>query len=171
METPPAGSAYLSTQEDQEASMEVSSSAEPYDVNFSCKYLSVRKHVHSEYEQQFESLRNLKPLPLLPATNAVGFTQEQHDLLQQQLRIHTQMLTQTFVQTYSHPLLYSMAKKPREMLHELHQRSVKDASFSCWNLNGAIELIAKWEHDLSSEEYQEENKTMMRFINKETELT
>ncbi|XP_034476357.1 uncharacterized protein LOC117783197 [Drosophila innubila] len=171
MATPPAGTAYLSTQEDHEASMEVSSSAEPYDVNFSCKYLSIRKHIHSEYEQQFESLRNLKPLPLLPATNAVGFTQEQHDLLQQQLRIHTQMLTQTFVQTYSHPLLYSMAKKPKEMLHELYQRSVKDASFNCWNLNGAIELIAKWEHDLSSEEFQEENKTMMKFINKETELT
>lgn len=144
---------------------------EPHDINFSCKYLSIRKHIHSEYEEQFESLRYVKPtLPASPK-NIRGFTQDQHDLLQQQLRIHTQMLTQSFLQTYSHPLLYSMAEKPKEMLLELHKKAEKDASFNCWNLNGAVELITKWEHDLSSDEYKEENEKMMRFINKETELT
>ncbi|XP_030238913.1 uncharacterized protein LOC108655014 isoform X2 [Drosophila navojoa] len=144
---------------------------EPYDINFTCKYLSIRKHLHSEYEAYFESLRHVKPNPVEPASNAKGFTQLQHDLLQQQLRIHTQMLTQTFLQTYSHPLLYAMANKPRQMLQELQQHAVKDASFNCWNLNGAIELINKWEHDLSSDEYKEENQSMMRFIHKEAELT
>ncbi|KAH8354992.1 hypothetical protein KR093_003500 [Drosophila rubida] len=144
---------------------------DPYDLNFSCKYLSIRKHIHSEYEEQFESLRYLKPMPLTPVTNAMGFSQAQHDMLQQQLRLHTQLLTQTFVQTYSHPTLYPMAHKPKEMLHELKQRSTKDVSFNCWNLNGAIELITNWEQDLCSDEFEEQNKAMMRFINKETQST
>ncbi|XP_064535814.1 uncharacterized protein mute [Drosophila montana] len=150
-------------------------SCEPYDINFSCKYLSIRKHIHSEYEAHFESLRHIKPTPTpkaQPAESHVkGFTQTQHDLLQQQLRIHTQMLTQTFLQTYSHPMLYAMAEKPRQMLEELQQRATKDASFNCWNLNGAVELINKWQHDLNSDEYEEQNQEMMRFINKEAELT
>lgn len=158
---------YLSTQPSQSAA----TPQDPHDINFSCKYLSIRKHIHSEYEEQFESLRYVKPAPPAAPTNVKGFTQEQHDLLQQQLRIHTQMLTQSFLQTYSHPLLYSMAEKPKEMLLDLHKKAEKDASFNCWNLNGAVELITKWEHDLSSDEYKEENEKMMRFINKETELT
>lgn len=163
----PAELEYLSAQQPQS----VNATQEPYDTNFSCKYVSIRKHIHSEYENQFESLRHVKPTPPAPPTNVRGFTQDQHDLLQQQLRIHTQMLTQSFLQTYSHPLLFSMAEKPKEMLIELQQKATKDASFNCWNLNGAIELIKKWEHDLSSDEYQEENQKMMKFINKETELT
>ncbi|KAH8298573.1 hypothetical protein KR044_012147, partial [Drosophila immigrans] len=146
-------------------------SAEPYDLNFSCKYLSVRKHIHSEYEDQFESLRHLKPIPSMPATNAMGFSQEQHEMLQQQLRLHTQLLTQSFLQTYSHPTLYSMAHKPKEMLQELQLRATKDASFNCWNLSGAIELIKNWEHELCSDEFDEQNRAMMRFINKEAQLT
>ncbi|KAH8403651.1 hypothetical protein KR215_000428, partial [Drosophila sulfurigaster] len=154
-----------------ETVLEESTSEEPYDLNFSCKYLSVRKHIHSEYEEQFESLRHLNPIPSYPATNTMGFTQDMHDMLQQQLRLHTQLLTQSFVQTYSHPTLYSMAHKPREMLQELLQRSSKDASFNCWNLSRAIELVKKWEHELSSDEFEEQNKTMMQFINREAQLT
>ncbi|EDV98476.1 GH23143 [Drosophila grimshawi] len=146
---------------------------EPYDTNFSWKYLSISKHFFAEYEQQFEQLRHLKPPPAgpTPSSPVKGFTLEQHDLLQQQLRIHTQMLTQSFLQTYSHPLLYSFAEQPKQMLLELQHRSTQDASFRCWNLSTAVELIQKWERDLNSDEFEEQNKTMMQFINKETDLT
>jgi len=64
-----------------------------------------------------------------------------------------------------------MAKKPREMLEELHKMATKDPSFNCWNLQEAVQLVRKWEHDLSSDEFKEENEKMMDFINKETDLT
>ncbi|ALC42813.1 mute [Drosophila busckii] len=144
---------------------------EPFDTNFTCKYLSIRKLYYSEYEQQFEQLRHVPPAPLPKFSNQMGFTTAQHDLLQQQLRLHTQLLAQTFVQTYSHPLLYGMAEKPKEMLLELQQRAQKDVSYNCWNLKPAVELITNWEQELSSDEYEADNKKMMQFINKETELT
>ncbi|XP_002016430.2 uncharacterized protein LOC6590417 [Drosophila persimilis] len=141
----------------------------PYDTNFTWEYISVRKHVFAEYDEQFENLRNIQPAS--PTVSGKGFTKYQHDTLQQQLRIHTQLLTQSYLQTYSHPTLYSMAKKPKEMLENLHQRAATDASFNCWNLKEAVELVRQWEHDLSSDDFQVENKKMMDFINKETDLT
>ncbi|XP_022226226.2 uncharacterized protein LOC111076659 [Drosophila obscura] len=141
----------------------------PYDTNFTWEYISVRKHVYAEYDEQFENLRSIQPAP--PIARGMGFTQYQHDTLQQQLRIHTQLLTQSYLQTYSHPTLYSMAKKPKELLENLHQRAATDASFNCTNLKEAIELVRQWEHDLNSDDFQEENKKMMDFINKETDLT
>ncbi|XP_017125281.1 uncharacterized protein LOC108144702 [Drosophila elegans] len=143
----------------------------PFDTNFTWEYISVKKHIYSEYEDQFENLRNVQPANINHLARSRGFTKSQHDMLQQQLRIHTQMLSQSYLQTYSHPTLYPMAQKPREMLEELHKKAIKDASFNCWNLNEAIQLVRKWEHDLCSDEFKEENEKMMEFINKETELT
>ncbi|XP_017079177.1 uncharacterized protein LOC108113172 [Drosophila eugracilis] len=143
----------------------------PFDTNFTWEYISVKKHIYSEYEDQFENLRNVKPVYNSHLARSKGFTQSQHDMLQQQLRIHTQLLSQSYLQTYSHPTLYPMAKKPREMLEELHKKATKDASFNCWNLNEAVQLVRQWEHDLCSDKFKEENEKMMEFINKETDLT
>jgi len=143
----------------------------PFDTNFTWEYISVKKHIYSEYEDQFENLRNVQPSNLNHLARSKGFTQSQHDMLQQQLRIHTQLLSQSYLQTYSHPTLYPMAKKPREMLEDLHKKAAKDASFNCWNLNEAVQLVRQWEQDLCSDEFKEENEKMMDFINKETDLT
>ncbi|XP_017024733.1 uncharacterized protein mute [Drosophila kikkawai] len=143
----------------------------PYDTNFTWEYISVKKHVYAEYEEQFENLRHVQPVNYHHLTRSRGFTQAQYDMLQQQLRIHTQLLSQSFLQTYSHPNLYHMAAKPKEMLEELHQKANKNASFNCWNLREAVQLVRQWEHDLCSEECEAENTKMMEFINKETDLT
>ncbi|XP_030383258.1 uncharacterized protein LOC115630741 [Scaptodrosophila lebanonensis] len=144
----------------------------PYDTNFTWEYISVRKHIYNEYSDYFESLRNLKPVPPEGTQNNIeGFTHHQHELLQQQLRIHTQMLTQTFLQTYSNPKLYHMAKQPKQMLYELQEKANQNSNFNCWNLKAAVKLVDKWERDLSSDEFEKENKKMMEFINKEIQLT
>ncbi|KAH8291293.1 hypothetical protein KR054_010370 [Drosophila jambulina] len=143
----------------------------PFDTNFTWEYISVKKHIFAEYQEQFENLRNVQPANYHHLTRSRGFTQSQHDMLQQQLRIHTQLLSQSYLQTYSHPTLYHMAAKPREMLEELNQKANRDASFNCWNLREAVQLVRQWEHDLCSEEFEEENTKMMEFINKEAELT
>ncbi|KAH8284640.1 hypothetical protein KR018_009506 [Drosophila ironensis] len=143
----------------------------PYDTNFTWEYIPVRRHIYSEYEPHFESLRKVAPSDYTHLRNCRGFTGSQHDMLQQQLRIHTQMLAQSYLQTYSHPTLYHLAKKPKELLEDLHQRAKHKATYHCWNLREAVQLARRWEHDLSSDQYKEENVKMMEFINKETDLT
>lgn len=43
--------------------------------------------------------------------NAVGFTDAQRLILEKQLRIHVQLSTQTYLQTYGHPKLYHRASQ------------------------------------------------------------
>ncbi|XP_036330028.1 uncharacterized protein LOC118742223 [Rhagoletis pomonella] len=143
----------------------------PYDTNFTWEYISIRKHVYTEYISKFENLRNIPPPPQIEEapSNAIGFTKQQHDILQQQLRMHVQMLTQTFIQSYSHPIYWKLALKAKDMLTELEERSKDDASFRAWNLKIATKLVRQWEEDLNKDTY--ENKEMMKFIHSEIELT
>ncbi|XP_020712601.1 uncharacterized protein LOC101453433 [Ceratitis capitata] len=145
---------------------------EPYDTNFTYEYISIRKHVYTEYISKFEDvvkmLKNTMPAEELP-TDGKGFTRFQHDILQQQLRLHVQMLTQTFVQSYSHPNYWKLAPKAKDMLMELEQKAEDDASFRAWNLRPAMKLIRQWEEDLSEDTPQ--NKEMMKFINSEVHST
>ncbi|XP_053966533.1 uncharacterized protein LOC128868456 [Anastrepha ludens] len=144
----------------------------PYDTNFTVEYISIRKHVYTEYISKFENLRNLPSKPTqveeLPS-NAVGFTKFQHNILQQQLRIHVQMLTQTFIQSYSHPNYWKLAPKARGMLEEMEQKALDDASFRAWNLKPALKLIRQWEEELNKDTL--ENKEMMEFIHTEIDHT
>ncbi|XP_067626696.1 uncharacterized protein mute [Eurosta solidaginis] len=146
----------------------------PYDTNFTYEYISTRKHIYAEYKTKYEKLsllsKNPPPQREEEVTNdGVGFTKYQHDLLQQQLRIHVQMLTQTFLQTYSHPIYWRFAPKVKGMLTELEQRAQHDASYNAWNLKPAMKLLAEWEDDLKKD--TPENKEMMKFIHKEIQLT
>uniref|UniRef100_A0A0A1X5X7 GON-4-like protein n=1 Tax=Zeugodacus cucurbitae TaxID=28588 RepID=A0A0A1X5X7_ZEUCU len=144
----------------------------PYDTNFTYEYISIRKHVYTEYLKRFESVRNIthdvSQISELP-NEAIGFTKQQHDILQQQLRIHVQMLTQTFIQSYSHPIYWKLSFKAKDMLLEIEKRAQDDASFRAWNLKSAVSLIQQWEEDLNKD--TPENKEMMKFIHHEISST
>lgn len=45
-----------------------------------------------------------------------GFTHEQRQILDSQLRMHVQLATQSYIQTYGHPELYAEAFKPKRFL-------------------------------------------------------
>lgn len=144
----------------------------PYETNYTCKYISIKKHVYSEYMQKFNktitaitttsTTTTTTSTSVTESTQTKGFTQEQHDLLQQQLRMHVQLLAQNYMQFYCHPDLWKYAQKPRDMLLELKERAANDASFNAWNLNSAIELVTGWEQELSVDNV--ENREMMQLV-------
>uniref|UniRef100_A0A034WK91 GON-4-like protein n=2 Tax=Bactrocera dorsalis TaxID=27457 RepID=A0A034WK91_BACDO len=144
----------------------------PYDTNFTWEYISIRKHVYTEYLNKFETNRNMSnnisQMEEL-SNQPIGFTKHQHDILQQQLRIHVQMLTQTFIQSYSHPMYWKLSFKAKDMLLEIENRAQDDASFRAWNLQLAVNLIRQWEEDLNKD--TKENKELMKFIHSEINST
>lgn len=134
----------------------------PYDTNFTWEYISIRKHVYTEYLKKFESNRNMwnniSQMEEL-SNKPMGFTKQQHDIFQQQLRIHVQMLTQSFIQSYSHPIYWKLSYKAKDMLMKIEKRAQDDASFRAWNLKSAMSLIRQWEEDLNKD--TKENKDLM----------
>lgn len=150
----------------------------PYETNYTGEYISVRRHAIAEHIEKFESLKYAQVNQISSTTIdtepsemniSPGFTKYQYDLMQQQLRIHVQTLTQTYIQTYCHPELWKMAKKPKEMLVELQTKSKTNDNFKIWNLDKAINLINEWTEELDKD--TEENKELMKFLNREVELT
>uniref|UniRef100_A0A1A9X312 Uncharacterized protein n=1 Tax=Glossina brevipalpis TaxID=37001 RepID=A0A1A9X312_9MUSC len=148
----------------------------PYDNNYTYEYISVRRHVMSEYMEKFEKLRHAQVNQVSstttetePVADAYGFTQQQYNLMQQQLRIHVQMLTQSFLQTYCHPNYWKMAQTPKYLLEELKKKSVDNNNYKAWNLDSALDLVSKWQKELDDD--NEENREMMQFIHKEIEAT
>lgn len=136
----------------------------PYDSNYTWEYISIKRHIDAEYKDKFDQLRHQAPSAEnannQQFSNPYGFSLEQNEMLQQQLRIHIQMVSQTFMQTYSHPEFWKLAPKCKEMLQELENRVPQNAAFNAWNLKAANELVKDWEQELSKD--TEENKEMMQ---------
>lgn len=149
----------------------------PFDNNYTYYYISVRRHMMKEYQQKFENLcqnemRNSNSDTAMDTeqlADAYGFTTYQMQLLQQQMRIHVQMMMQTFLQTYSHPMHWRLAQKAKQMLNELVKKGEQNRNFHAWNLNKAINLMEQWENDLEAD--TPDNKEMMDFIHREIQLT
>lgn len=51
-----------------------------------------------------------------------GFTLQQLAILNQQLRMHVQLSTQTFLQTYGHPALWKKADVPKNYMVNLEKK-------------------------------------------------
>lgn len=70
----------------------------------------------------YQELESLNPNSIQPQVQCIqltderGFTSEQRDILYTQLRMHVQMTTQTYIQTYGHPELYAEAYKFKKYL-------------------------------------------------------
>lgn len=157
-----------------------------YDTNYTNNYISVQRHIIAEYKEKFKTLQHAQDnkissttmdsaekstpaLPPPPATENTGFTQYQYDLMQQQLRIHIQQLTQTFVQTYCHPDLWKLAPKSKELLLELQDKAKTNVNFKVWNLDAAVELMQNWQKELDVD--TPENTELMNFLYREINAT
>lgn len=85
--------------------------------------------------------------------DATGFTHTQLQVLEQQLRVHVQLATQSFLQSYGHPTnnLWQQAAQYKDMLHTLNgvltESNVVSSAVS--NLPAALQLIDEWETELS----------------------
>lgn len=142
-------------------------------------------------------LSNLDPNSIETLTfpeNAVGFTTQQRKMLDQQLRMHVQLSTQSFLQVYAHPnyfnrqqifrnFLVSFQKKRRKeplriqnwnrcfsfLQNELNDivNSSQSGQLNITNLKWALSLIAEWEAELSID--TKENTEIIKFIENEIE--
>ncbi|KFB37514.1 AGAP004472-PA-like protein [Anopheles sinensis] len=102
------------------------------------------------------------PVKLELSDEPVGFNEFQLQLLQQQLRMHVQLTTQHFLQTYAHPMFWQSAKTFKDMLVELDTVCKPKPNVLPWNLPLALECCESWEKELASE--SESNKLYIKYL-------
>lgn len=76
----------------------------------------------------------------------VGFTDEQRKILNQQLRMHIQLTTQNYLQTYSHPRYWQQASTYSSFLDDLVP--ILRWSEQLEALTSAIDLTQRWQRDV-----------------------
>ncbi|KAJ8717385.1 hypothetical protein PYW08_005784 [Mythimna loreyi] len=117
---------------------------------------------------------NLKPAPRTTElvhiqVNQAKMLPEQIAILQQQLRMHVQLATSSYLQLYVHPIHWSYASKYKDYLEafsKMTESNPKSVVNVC-NLQPALELITTWEKTMS--ENTPENREMIEFIQSEAE--
>lgn len=122
---------------------------------------AVRKYIYEDYVRKFEQLRELQPVPEDFGGVTTGFTRKQLTILEDQMRVYTQLSVQHFVQTYSHPRLWDKANQFKTNLNDF-RNTVNKTSLSVCNLENALDFMERWEQDLSEE--KEENEKHIKFI-------
>lgn len=112
---------------------------------------------HSSYVTKFGKVKPLKvyeQVDLSPPTSEmettyaedIGFTDAQRKILNQQVRMHIQLTTQNYLQTYSHPKYWQEADKYSNFLHELEPCLRLSEQHQA--LVSAINLIQQWKRDV-----------------------
>uniref|UniRef100_A0AAG5CYX5 GON-4-like protein n=1 Tax=Anopheles atroparvus TaxID=41427 RepID=A0AAG5CYX5_ANOAO len=96
---------------------------------------------------------------------ALGFTDFQLQLLQQQLRMHVQLNAQHFLQTYAHPLFWETAKTCKDMLEEVEAVCKTKPNILPFNLPSALECCRSWEDELAV--VNESNKLFIKCLDEE----
>ncbi|XP_055704869.1 uncharacterized protein LOC129802795 isoform X2 [Phlebotomus papatasi] len=120
-------------------------------------------------ELKYRQMAKVQPVEIFEP-GQIGFTDFQRQILAQQLRMHVQLNTQHFVQTYSHPHLWKSAEKPRKMLAELWDiaKSNRNSTFNAINLQGAVELCESWKREMDV--INEENTEYVRELEDQLEI-
>lgn len=128
------------------------------------KNFPVRKYVYEDYVDKFKDLRELKPINEDFGGVTIGFTKKQVAILEHQMRVYTQLSTQHFLQTFSHPKFWVKANQFKTDLQDLEE-NVRKSTLNVCNLKNAVQFLEKWTEDLS--EVNEENKKHIEFIEAE----
>ncbi|XP_031624264.1 uncharacterized protein LOC116341381 isoform X2 [Contarinia nasturtii] len=119
----------------------------------------------------YKELENFDPNSIEPphfsGTDERGFTFQQRLTLEEQLRMHVQLATQSYIQTYGHPEFYPEAPKIKQYLDDLINIVDKEnaGTISIYNLKPAVELITKWETELSQN--TKENTELVTYLQNE----
>ena len=129
------------------------------------KQISIRDSKWKEFE-----LLNTLPPPkeLVYESNAVGFTAQQFQMYEKQIRIHCQLLSQNFMQYYANPIHWQEADAVKLKLNSLKKVVRLEVSpFNAKHVNDCIELCEGWERELTPN--NEQNKSYMQFLYDEIE--
>lgn len=128
-------------------------------------YVPTQRLIKDEYVQKFEKLKNVQVQEVSLSEQPIGFTNQQYQILQQQMRIHVQFCVQNFFQTYSHPDLWHQASQQKQMLMEFDEKARYNSTFDVCNLKPALALVQEWEQELNED--TEENSEFMKFMYRE----
>ncbi|XP_063709200.1 uncharacterized protein LOC134837743 [Culicoides brevitarsis] len=96
--------------------------------------------------KQYEMLDFSPPTQISEKNETFGFTMEQKEILDQQLRMHAQLATQNFLQTYSHPQYWQDADVYSNFLGELESCTRWSEQHAA--VQGAINLCQEWKKDV-----------------------
>lgn len=122
----------------------------------------VLKYVYNDYVEKYKGLKELPPIEMEDFGGVeIGFTERQRKILEQQLRIYTQLTVQHFLQTFSHPKFWNKALQHKLNLQNI-QETVTNTNLEVCNLDQGVRLIERWETELS--EINEENEKHIEFI-------
>ncbi|KAL7035582.1 hypothetical protein ACKWTF_008455 [Chironomus riparius] len=113
----------------------------------------------------FEYLSTEVPKDTSIDPNLKGFTNEQKIIFEQQFRMHAQLLSQNYVQTYAHPNWWNSSEPLKDNLKELRKVCPKNINS---HVENCLKLCQDWEAQLA--ENNERNKKYMEFLHQEIEL-
>uniref|UniRef100_A0A182JTZ7 Myb-like domain-containing protein n=1 Tax=Anopheles christyi TaxID=43041 RepID=A0A182JTZ7_9DIPT len=101
------------------------------------------------------------PVEVNVSKTVAGMNDFQFQLLHQQLRMHVQLTTQHFLQSYGHPKHWNLAAKCKTMLTELEEIGKTKPNIVPWNLSLAIDCCQSWEAQLAEDDAN--TKSLMKF--------
>uniref|UniRef100_A0A182PTC5 Uncharacterized protein n=1 Tax=Anopheles epiroticus TaxID=199890 RepID=A0A182PTC5_9DIPT len=105
--------------------------------------------IHEISETRYRINSSTVPMEVSVSEKEIGMNDIQFQLLHQQLRMHVQLTTQHFLQTYAHPTFWNMASKFKDMLTELTEIGKTKPNVVPWNLPLATECCQSWEDELA----------------------
>ncbi|XP_049282001.1 uncharacterized protein LOC125763192 [Anopheles funestus] len=116
-------------------------------------------------EKRYRIHSSTVPIEVNISDKEMGMNDIQLQLLHQQLRMHVQLATQNFLQTYEHPVFNSMASTFRNMLIELEDIGKTKPNVVPWNLPLAAECCENWEKQMA--ENGSDMKSLKKYWNEE----
>ncbi|XP_052902146.1 uncharacterized protein LOC128309726 [Anopheles moucheti] len=116
---------------------------------------------HTRYRVQSSTV----PIEVNISDKELGFNDIQFQLLHQQLRMHVQLTTQHFLQTYEHPVFKDIASTCSNMLTELEDIGKTKPNVVPWNLPPAVECCQKWKKKMA--ENRGDTKSLKKYWNEE----
>jgi hypothetical protein len=102
-------------------------------------------------------------------TGGKGFNLRQLEILEQQIRMHSQLLGQNYVQVYANPVWWVKSESIKKNLQEIrevvrHRRSPQTTA----HVDNCLEMCEKWELELKDN--NEENKRYAEFLYNEQDF-
>ncbi|XP_053658027.1 uncharacterized protein LOC128707105 [Anopheles marshallii] len=116
---------------------------------------------HTRYRVQSSTV----PIEVNISDKELGMNDIQFQLLHQQLRMHVQLTTQHFLQSYEHPIFKDIASTSNNMLTELEDIGKTKPNVVPWNLPFAVECCQRWKKKMA--EKRGDTKSLKKYWNDE----
>lgn len=129
----------------------------------------VQKHYKKEKFNEFEYLESEEPPEEVQYGSQLGFTPEQRNIYEQQMRVHAQLLSQHYIQVFANPKWWEKSESIKKNLVEL--KTAVKPEFSpqtAAHIDECLKMCCEWENQL--EENNDRNKKYAEYLYQEHDL-